>query len=126
MYEEYHSRINIVNKAIIDYFDKRRYNITKSYFNTILISGKVLQTHIYIRHEISSKGYTVNFSNVVIDESLRRSGQFTGLVKAVISSGAADIIKIGEVLTPEMRDWCKKYAFITNDGHNYFKILNRR
>lgn len=122
MYEQYKQAYAAIDCAIKKYFDLRSFKIKKTYANNIVVQGKVNNTFIYVRYEIDKYGITVNFSNVVIDECMRRKGMFTGLVKVVASCKCVNAIKIGSVETREMENWCLKHKLEKHD-YDYIKVI---
>ena len=123
--ERYKGMFNSVTSVIEEYFDLRRYTISKAYSNSIEISGKRLNTRIYIRYELNHEGIVVNISSIELDKSTRRKGLLTGLIKVISNVECVNAIKIGGVCTPEMKSWCEKNKFINNGYADYIYPLNK-
>lgn len=85
--------------------------------NAIRIYGKRNETNIYVRIETYQGRFIVNFSSVALDESLQRQGIFTDIIKNVSNVNIVNYIKIGSVVTPQMKQFCITRGFkAINDG----------
>lgn len=114
---------NDITTRIKKLFDLRKYRVYNPYRNSITIQGKRNETYIYIRVEQMNSNIVLNFSNIDLDESIRRQGVFTNLVNELSKSNDVNIIKIGTVLTNEMLNWCKKHNFETKDNSDFYKVI---
>lgn len=87
------------------------------YTYNIVYSGKSIEitskdemssTRLYIRILDKCGEYTVDFSNILIDESIRHTGIFTALINEFKGSRKIYALEVSSVLTNEMAMACKK------------------